>query len=131
MWLTSVALESSGDTSGLCSGSTTNKIMNARLNRVAFSTVFDAMVELLNNKYGSNSFDDSMCIFIIGITKLKPIDSLEVSSEIKSGVSLFLSCCDGYSKQKFKELVQNQYFGKLCAVFGDDTLKSQLQSYSK
>ena len=104
--------------------------MNARLIRVAFSTVFNAMMELLNHNYGMDTFDDSMCIYIIGITKLKPIDSLYICPEIKSGVSLFLSCCDRYSKQKFKELIQNRYFRKLCEVSGDEDLKSQLQSHS-
>ena len=104
--------------------------MNARLNRVAFSTIFNAMMQLLNRDYGVSTFDDSMCIYIIGITKLKPIDSLDISPEIKNGVSLFLSCCDRYSKQKFKELIQNRYFRKLCEMSGDENLKSQLQSYS-
>ena len=100
--------------------------MNARLKKVAFSTVFNAMMKLLNHNYGMDAFDDSMCMYIVGITKLKPIDSLDINPEIKSSVSLFLSCCDRYSKQKFEELVQNQYFRKLCEVSGDENLKSQL-----
>ena len=104
--------------------------MNARLNKVAFSTVFNAMMQLLNRDYGMDAFDDSMCIYIIGITKLKPIDSLDISLEIKNGVSLFLSCCNGYSKQKFKELILSQYFRKLCEVSGDENLKSQLLLHS-
>ena len=104
--------------------------MNTRLSRVAFSKVFNAMMRLLNRDYGMDTFDDSMCIFIVGITKFKPIDSLEISPELKNGVSLFLSCCNGYSKQKFEELMQNRRFRKLCEVSGDENLKSQLQLYS-
>ena len=105
--------------------------MNARLIKVTFSKVFNAMMELLNHNYGMDTFDDSMCIYIVGITKLKPINSLDISPEIKNGVSLFLSCCDRYSNEKFNQLMQNQYFRKLCEVSRDNKLKSQLQSYPK
>ena len=69
-----------------------NKMMNTRLNRVPFDKVYEAMKELLKQEYSVEELDRSMCIFIIGITKLKSIDSLNISSDIKSGVSIFSSC---------------------------------------
>ena len=104
--------------------------MNARLKRVEFLAVFDAMMNLLKHEYGIDTFNSDMCLFIVGITRLKPIESLQISSEIKNGVSLFISCCNRYSKQKFVKLVENRYFQKLCQMFGDDNLKNQLETYS-
>ena len=71
---------------------TTNKAMSTRLKRVPFDKVYEAMKELLRDEYGDEDIDMSLCIFIIGITKLKIIDNLNISSDIKSGVSLFFSC---------------------------------------
>ena len=66
--------------------------MCTKPNRVPFDKVYEAMKELLKQEYGAEDFDKSMCIFIIGITKLKIIDNLNISSDIKSGVSIFSSC---------------------------------------
>ena len=67
-------------------------MMNTRLKRVPFDKVYEAMKELLIDNYGKEDIDKSLCIFIIGMTKLKTIDNLNISPEIKSGVSLFSSC---------------------------------------
>ena len=69
-----------------------NNTMSTRLKRVPFDKVYEAMKELLRDEYGDEDIDMSLCIFIIGITKLKTIDNLNISSDIKSGVSLFFSC---------------------------------------
>ena len=66
--------------------------MSTRLKRVPFDKVYEAMKELLRLEYDAEDIDKSLCIFIIGITKLKTIDILNISSDIKSGVSLFFSC---------------------------------------
>ena len=66
--------------------------MNTRLKRVPFDKVYEAMKELLRHEYDAEDIDKSLCIFIIGITKLKAIDNLNISSDIKSGVSLFSLC---------------------------------------
>ena len=66
--------------------------MSTRLKRVPFDKVYEAMKELLRHQYGDEDIDMSLCLFIIGITKLKAIDNLNISSDIKSGVSLFSLC---------------------------------------
>ena len=69
-----------------------NNTMSTRLKRVPFDKVYEAMKELLRDEYGDEDIDMSLCIFIIGITKLKAIENLNISSDIKSGVSLFSLC---------------------------------------
>ena len=90
MYSTNAASESLGDASGLCLEPKINKMMNTRLKRVSFDKVYEAMKEILKQEYSVEEIDRSMCIFIIGITKLKSIDNLNISSDIKSGVSLYI-----------------------------------------
>ena len=92
MCLINAASGSSGDISGHFLEHEINKIMNTRLKRVPFNRVYEAMKEVLRDEYGDEDIDKSLCIFIIGMTKLKAIDKLDISSDIKSGVSLFSSC---------------------------------------
>ena len=92
MYSINAASGSLGDASGLCLELKVNKMMCTKPNRVPFDKVYEAMKELLKQEYGAEDFDKSMCIFIIGITKLKIIDNLNISSDIKSGVSIFSSC---------------------------------------
>ena len=92
MCLINVASGSSGDISGHFLEPKINKAMSTRLKRVPFDKVYEAMKELLRDEYGDEDIDMSLCIFIIGITKLKAIENLNISSDIKSGVSLFFSC---------------------------------------
>ena len=92
MYSINAASGSLGDASGLCLEFKVNKMMCTKPNRVPFDKVYEAMKELLKQEYGAEDFDKSMCIFIIGITKLKIIDNLNISSDIKSGVSIFSSC---------------------------------------
>ena len=131
MCSTNVASGSLGDASGLCLEPKINKMMNTRLKRVSFDKVYEAMKELLKQEYSVEELDKSMCIFIIGITKLKSIDSLNISSDIKSGVSIFSSCWDKYSKEKFIKFIENQYCLKLSTMFGDENMKRQLEIYNK
>ena len=92
MCSTNVVSESSGDISRHFLRPKINKAMSTRLKRVPFDKVYEAMKELLKDEYGDEDIDMSLCIFIIGITKLKTIDNLNISSDIKNGVSLFSSC---------------------------------------
>ena len=105
-------------------------MMNTRLKRVTFDKVYEAMKELLIDNYGKEDIDKSLCIFIIGMTKLKTIENLNISADIKSGVSLFSSCWDKYSKENFVKLIQDQYFKRLSTMFEDENMKIQLQIYS-
>ena len=106
-------------------------MMNTRLKRVTFDKVYEAMKELLIDNYGKEDIDKSLCIFIIGMTKLKTIENLNISADIKSGVSLFSSCWDKYSKEKFIKLIDDQYFKRLSTMFGDENMNRQLEAYSQ
>ena len=63
-----------------------------RLDRLSFAKVFKAMKILLAKNYDKEIFDDDMCMYIIGITKLTHVKNLEANPKIKYNVSEFLEC---------------------------------------
>ena len=69
-----------------------SKTATFRLNRHSFDKVLKAMKILLAKTYDKEIFDDDMCMFIIGITKLTQIKNFEINSEIKYSVSEFIEC---------------------------------------
>ena len=63
-----------------------------RADRLSFAKVLKAMKTLLAKTYDKEIFDDDMCMFIIGITKLTQIKNLDIDLRIKYSVYEFLEC---------------------------------------
>ena len=63
-----------------------------RVDRQSFAKVLKAMKTLLAETYDKEIFDDDMCMFILGITKLTQIKSLDINLQIKYSVNEFLEC---------------------------------------
>ena len=63
-----------------------------RSGKLSFARVLKTMKAILTKKYDKEIFDDDMCMFIIGITKLTQIKSLDIDLQIKYSVNEFLEC---------------------------------------